>query len=222
MKVLPLKNEETHDWCLNVHYAKRIPSISFAFGLFIDDVLEGVITYGMPPSPNLCEGVAGKKNSELVIELNRLVFRKPIKNASSVLVGKSLALLPKPKIVVSYADCEQNHVGYIYQATNFIYTGLSAKRTDWKIRGMEHLHGKTVANMAHGKENPVEYMREKFGDDFYLAERPRKHRYIFICAGKKTKKRLMSELLYPIEPYPKGDSQRYEINHSPSTQVQLF
>jgi len=222
MEVLPLKSEETHDWCLNVHYAKRIPNIQFAFGLFDKSSLEGVVTYGMPPSPSLCIGVAGKKNAPLVIELNRLVFRKPIKNAASILVGKSLAMLPKPKIVVSYADCEQNHVGYIYQATNFIYTGLSAKYTGWKIKGLEHLHSKAVSNMARGQENPAEYLRQKYGRDFYRAEQTRKHRYVFICADKKTKKRLLSELMYPIEAYPKGDSQRYAINYSPSTQNQLF
>lgn len=222
MRVLPIKNEETHEWLLNVHYAKRIPSISFAFGLFVDNVMEGAITYGCPPSPSLCEGVAGKSNVDIVLELNRLVFRKPIKNGPSTLVGQSLRLLPKPRIVVSYADMAQGHVGYIYQATNFLYTGLSAKRTDWKIRGMEHLHGKTVANMAHGQESPVEYMRQRFGDDFYLEDRPRKHRYIYICADKKDRKRLRSELLYPVEPYPKGDSQRYDIQYAPASQGQLF
>jgi len=35
---------ETYDWLLNKHYAKRIPSISYAFGLYIDNVLEPFIT----------------------------------------------------------------------------------------------------------------------------------------------------------------------------------
>lgn len=222
MRVLPLKPEETHDWLLRVHYAKRIPCISYAFGLFEGQELLGVITYGIPASPPLCEGVAGKTNSQLVLELNRLAFTNPIKNGPSLLVSHSLKLLPKPTIVVSYADCGQGHVGYVYQATNFLYTGLSVKHKDWKIKGMEHLHGKAVANMAHGQEKPLEYMKARFGDDFYFEERPRKHRYVYICANKKDRKRLLSELLYPIEPYPKGDSTRYEIGYTPATQGQLF
>ena len=222
MKVLPIKNEETHDWLLRVHYARRIPSISYAFGLFDDHELLGVVTYGSPPSPTILEGIAGKKNSSIVLELNRLVFVRPVKNGPSLLVSHSLKFLPKPTIVVSYADCAKGHVGYVYQSTNFLYTGLSAKRTDWKIRGMEHLHSKTIADMAHGQESPTEYMRKRFGDDFYLEDRPRKHRYIYICGNKKDRKRIMSELLYPIEPYPKGDTTRYEIKYSPSTQAQLF
>lgn len=222
MRVLPIKNEETHDWFLRVHYAKRIPSISYAFGLFEGQDMLGVVTYGTPPSPSLCEGVAGKANAPSVLELNRLALARPVKNGPSFLVAHSLKLLPKPSIVVSYADCEQGHVGYVYQATNFLYTGLSAKRTDWKVRGMEHLHSKTISDMADGQESPVEYMRARFGDDFYLEDRPRKHRYVYICANKKDRKRILSELMYQTEPYPKGDSRRYEIDYLPATQSQLF
>ena len=222
MRVLPIKNEETHDWFLRVHYAKRIPSISYAFGLFEGQDMLGVVTYGTPPSPSLCEGVAGKANASNVLELNRLALARPVKNGPSFLVAHSLKLLPKPSIVVSYADCEQGHVGYVYQATNFLYTGLSAKRTDWKVRGMEHLHSKTISDMADGQESPVEYMRARFGDDFYLEDRPRKHRYVYICANKKDRKRIFSELMYQTEPYPKGDSRRYEIDYLPATQSQLF
>ena len=222
MRVLPIKNEETHDWLLRVHYARRIPSISYAFGLFEGEKLLGIVTYGVPPSPPLCKGIAGKKNANIVLELNRLVFTQPIKNGPSLLIAQSLKLLPKPSIVVSYADCAKGHVGYVYQATNFLYTGLSAKGLDWKIRGMEHLHGKTVADMAHGQEKPADYMRARFGDDFYAENRPRKHRYVYICGDKKDRKRLRSELLYPVEPYPKGDSSRYDISYTPATQGQLF
>lgn len=106
------------------------------------------------------------------------------KNEASFLVGRSLRLLPKDKIVVSYADTSQNHIGTVYQACNFRYYGLSAKRTDWKIKGKEHLHGQTIADMSRGHLNRAKYMRDTFGDDFYLHPRPRKHRYIYITGRK--------------------------------------
>ena len=59
------------DWLLHKHYAKRIPSISYAFGLF-DDNLIGILTIGKPASSTLCIGVCGKENAEKVYELNRL------------------------------------------------------------------------------------------------------------------------------------------------------
>jgi hypothetical protein len=131
-------------------------------------------------------------------------------------------MLPKPLIVVSYADTEQGHVGYVYQATNFVYTGLSAKRTDWKLKGREHLHGATVADMSRGQENRAQWMRDTFGDDFYLQDRARKHRYIYFVGSQGQKKSMRSALMYPVEPYPKGESQRYDAGKKVTTQTLLF
>lgn len=208
-----------YEWLTQVHYAKRIPPISHAFGLYIDGELVGVVTYGVPSSSTLRAGIAGERHIDIVLELNRLVFKRDIPNGPSELVGKSLKTLPKPCIVVSYADTSQGHIGYVYQACNFIYTGLSAKRTDWKVKGLEHLHGQTIADMSRGCEGSrAEFMRQKFGNDFYLEDRPRKHRYIYICASKTQKKHILQDLKYKQEPYPKGETQRYQITHKPHYQ----
>tara|TARA_R110000803_G_scaffold42144_5_gene90553 strand:- start:464 stop:1078 length:615 start_codon:yes stop_codon:yes gene_type:complete len=198
-----IDSKETYDFLLNIHYAKRIPSISYAFGAFKESLLVGVITYGTPPSSPLKKGIAGIENAKDVLELNRLCFSENIKNGASQLISFSIKQLPKNKIIVSYADTEQYHKGIVYQATNFIYTGLSAKRTDWKIKGLEHLHGQTIADMSRGQKNRAEWMRNKFGDKFYLKERPRKHRYIFINGSKTYKRNILSKLKYNIESYPK-------------------
>ena len=214
MKVIPIEPKETYDWLLNVHYAKRIPQIMKAFGLYDDDKLVGVVTYGVPASPNLCVGICGKEHAEKVIELNRLCLLDNHKNLASKLVSGSIKQLPKPTIVVSYADNKQGHVGYVYQATNFLYTGLSAKRVDWAVKGLEHKHGRTISNGM-----TLEKIKEKYGDDFYYIERSRKHRYIIFHGSKNDKKILRSKLKYKIQPYPKGKTNKYEITHTPSTQV---
>ena len=46
-------------------------------------------------------------------------------------------MLP-PLIIVSYADKGQNHNGYIYQATNFLYTGATKERTDISTQENKH------------------------------------------------------------------------------------
>jgi hypothetical protein len=223
MRVLPIKKVEAEPWLLYKHYAKRIPSISYAFGLYDENLLIGVVTYGTPSSSALRNGVAGKELSNLVLELNRLCIDSDKKNCASLLISKSLKLLPKPSIVVSYADIEQNHVGYVYQACNFIYTGLSAKRTDYAVKGMEHLHGQTIVRLSRNCEGPrVEFMRKKFGDDFYLKERSRKHRYIFVCAKNPQKKFLESKILYKKENYPKGETKKYNADYKVKTQELLF
>ena len=220
MKVIPIQSYEVEPWLLQKHYAKRIPSISYAFGLYEEGKLVGVCTYGTPSSSTLRDGIAGPENAQYVLELNRLCIDSKNKNAASMLVGRSLQMLPKPSIVVSYADTAQEHVGYVYQACNFIYTGLSAKRTDWKIKGMEHLHGQTIADISRGcNGSRSDFMREKFGDDFYLEDRARKHRYIFVT-GKS--KKLKQSIKYKQEPYPKGETKRYDAGGKVITQSLLF
>lgn len=215
VKSMPPK--EAEPWLLLRHYAKRKCPISYAYGAYKDGQLIGVVTYGTPASAPLRDGIAGKEWASCVLELNRLCCNSE-KNLASILVGRSLAMLPKPSIVVSYADTAQGHVGYIYQATNFIYTGLSAKRTDWKIKGKEHLHGATIADESRGQENRADWMRQKYGDDFYLQDRPRKHRYIYLCGDKRQKQAMRDALLYKQEPFPKGDTTRYNASAIIETQ----
>ena len=188
---------------LGIHYAKRWPSVSYAFGLFYQAELVGVITFGCPPSSPLRKGIAGEEYAADVLELNRLCLRYNKPNEASHLVSQALKLLPKGKIVVSFADTEQGHAGVVYQACNFIYCGLSAKRTDWKVKGKEHLHGQTIADEFRGRKNRAQAMRDKYGDDFYLKPRPRKHRYLFIIGSKKYKKYAKLAIRYAIKPYPK-------------------
>ena len=203
MKVLPIKNEETYPWLLEKHYAKRIPSISFAFGLYDGPELIGVVTYGMPASPFLCVGVCGEKNRDFVIELNRLCLDANEKNQASFLVANSIKMLPKPRIIVSYADTAMGHVGYVYQATNFLFTGTTRERTDM-----------AAENGGHSRHNS--------GDSTKRVDRSAKHRYVFLHATKQDKKRLRRELNYDVLPYPKGNTQKYNAGGQVRKQTLLF
>jgi hypothetical protein len=211
MFVKSITRNECEPFILGIHYAKRWCSISYAFGLYQPiendfmgrDELIGIVTYGTPPSSTLKSGIAGDEHKEKVLELNRLCLKYNRKNEASFLVGNSLKLLPKNRIVVSFADIEQGHNGCVYRATNFTYHGLSAKRKDWKVKGLEHLHGITIADQFRGVENRGKAIREHYGDDFYMQERPRKHRYIFVTGDKRQKKILKSAIKYPIEKFIK-------------------
>lgn len=202
VKVLPIKSEETYSWLLQKHYAKRIPQIMYAFGLYDENELVGVVTYGIPASPQLCMGVCGEEWSEKVLELNRLCLENNDKNQSSFLVANSIKMLPKPTIVVSYADTAQGHIGYVYQATNFLFTGTTKERTDMGGRDGKH--------SRHSKDPSIRVFRSA------------KHRYIYFHGTKPQKKLLKSLLKYNIEPYPKGDSKKYDSGDRVQTQALLF
>jgi hypothetical protein len=196
--VAPIQAQDADYLILNVHYAKRRPSITYAFGLFNAGELVGVVTYGTPASSTLLRGICGDDWAQHVLELNRLVLVNNQPHEASRLVGASLKLLPKPSIIVSYADTKQKHEGIVYQATNFMYTGLSSKFRDPVVRGLEHQHHATY---AHGLTNAQ--LIEKYGaDNVYFIERSRKHRYIIFVGSKTQRKQMLKDLRYEIQPYP--------------------
>lgn len=205
MNVERIHSKDAYDLLLNVHYAGRIPSISHAFGLFIGGELEGVVTYGSPATSPVRKGLLGPDDAGKVLELNRLCLRSNPRNAASRLVGQSLRQLEGPKAILSFADPSQGHEGYIYQAANFLYCGLSAKRTDWQIKGLEHLHNQSIVDMFKDRKDRAAAARERFGDDFQLVGRPRKHRYVYFIGTKREVRDMRAKLRYPVVPYPKKE-----------------
>jgi hypothetical protein len=185
------------DIVVKEHYLHRKAPCSFAFGLFDGNDIIGVICYGTPSSAPLRKGICGESETNNVIELTRLWVKDGTeKNVESYLIGNTMRKVNK-EIVVSFAEIDAGHVGTVYQATNWIYTGLSAKRTNWTIEGV-NAHCQTIADKYTAEE-----LRTKFGDKFKTVERPRKHRYLFFNCSKTRKKILLSQLKYPILPYPK-------------------
>lgn len=187
------------------HYLHRKCPCSHAYGLFDRyDNIKGCITYGVPCSSTLLKGICGEEEQHNVYELNRLWVSDDVpKNGESFLISNTIKLLDK-EIIVSFADTSQGHIGYVYQATNFIYCGLSAKFRDPKVKGFENMHHATYAHGMTMKE-----VAEKYGaENVYYVERPRKHRYIYFNAKGKRKKQLQQKLKYKVLPYPKGEAER--------------
>lgn len=206
LEVKTITHQDCREWLLYKHYARRIPSISYSYGLFDGLHLVGVCTIGKPASPSLCVGVCGKEQSKYVYELNRLVVNDGLpNNGLSFFVGNVLKLLP-PMILVSYADTSQNHHGYIYQATNWIYTGATKERTDIGIEDGSH-------SRHYDKNIDKSVFRKK---------RSSKHRYIYIIGTKRHKRIWRSLLRYDAQEYPKGENKRYDASYKPNTQIQLF
>jgi hypothetical protein len=184
------------------HYLKRRCPAKFCFGMYdkSNENLVGVITYGIPPSHTLLKGVCGESEKGNVIELNRLwVSDDCPKNSESFLIGNTIKKIPY-EIIVSFSEIQQGHIGYVYQATNFLYCGLSAKFKDPIVKGYEGMHHATYAK---GMSN--QQVIEHYGkDNVEFRERPRKHRYVYLNCTTKRKKQLLSKLLYKTLPYPKA------------------
>lgn len=127
--------------CLHFHYAKAVPAVSYGYNIYEDGEWCGVILFGSGATPNIGRPF-GLVQGEIV-ELVRVALNGK-QNTTSECVATALKQLhhdaPQLKMVVSYADADQHHVGTIYQATNWIYLG----RVNENDRSAFIIHGKKV------------------------------------------------------------------------------
>lgn len=211
--------KETYIWLLKKHYAHRLPPISYAFGLYDENkILQGVCTFGdCGGNTSLHTLIDGYP----ILELNRLCVNEGLpKNTLSFFISKCFKILPKPLVLISYADSTMYHHGYVYQATNWIYTGTTGCREEW-IRKSDGkiFHAKTIYDKygSSKKENAKKY-------GYLLKKTKPKHRY-FKFTGNKTEKKEMLyklKLKYKILSYPKGNNKRYDASYNPKVQRVLF
>lgn len=219
--VRAVKAEETHDWLLNKHYTKRLPGIRYAFGLFNKSgTMEGVCTFGQPVTHYFNHGgvIFDDKVKVDMMELNRLCVNDGMpKNTLSYFISRCLDMLPKPICVVSYADLNNNHHGYIYQATNWIYTGLSEPvEMYFDEKKKQMFHNLTITKQYKKKSLIPKHIKE-------IKEEGGKHRYFKLLGDKKQVKLLQDNFKYPTLPYPKGENKRYDSSYKvKSTQMQMF
>jgi hypothetical protein len=212
----------THAWtaaryCLGIYY--RMDKID-AFGNY--DKLIGVAVYGFPVGAkaptSVCEGLT-KDN---VLELTRLFVHDGYgSNIESNALSKTFQWIRENdkniKVLISYADNGQGHLGGIYQATNWQYQGLSTDIALMPNFGIslqkepyKWIHSRTVFSMWGS--NNLEHLRREIGKDgyteFWRREEPPKHRYIQILAQNKREKRdLVKRLKHELKPYPKDTSE---------------
>lgn len=189
---------EHKDWILKKHYAKRICSVSYAFGLIKDLKIIGICTFGFPPNYNYNDGKCIFHDLKIkTLELNRLVINdNEEKNLLSFFLAKCLKLLPSPLALVSYADPNVHHTGYIYQATNWFYTGTSTPKKRY------HFDDGSTFDIRRGID--------KKGKIIFIEKLLPTHRYLYFIGNKKQKKEMLKDLKMKVLPYPKGKNKKYE------------
>jgi hypothetical protein len=191
-----IAHEDATAFILPRHYSGRKPQIIKAFGWFDGDDMLAACTFGRPASNSLCDGICGKEWSSSVYELNRLCreewLREPL---SSFVAGCLRALKPENWIIVSYSDTAMGHHGYVYQATNFLYTGSTRERTDKYTEGNRH--------SRHYDKDRQSGLRKV---------RSSKHRYVYFCTSdRRLRRKWRKALRYEVVPYPKGDNRDYRL-----------
>lgn len=134
--------------CLNFHYAKRFPLYSLSFSVFNNqNEWCGVILYGFGATINISKPYNLPQGS--VIELQRVALNGK-QESTSKSVAISLNLLKKKcpmiRLVISYADSNQNHTGIIYQAGNWYFEGEKKSMPIYFNKEGKQIHSRNVNN----------------------------------------------------------------------------
>lgn len=205
VKSVPL--ETVRQLCRDKHYLQRVPSIVAYYGLYRKELLVGIITFGIPPSPYLMK-ICGEEYKASVLELNRLwCYDESPRNSESFLISNAIKLLKKDKpdikILVSFADTREGHLGYIYQASNWHFTGWSIPGGGSILIDGKEYHPKNLNNKYNTSD--LNKLKDILGtDNIFYRPRSKKCRYVYFLSNQKENKLLKKLCKYEIQDnYPK-------------------
>lgn len=134
--------------CMNYHYSKTVPTGKLVgFGVWEDEKFKGCVVFGRGVGNAQIEryGIPLTQGAELV----RVALREhdtPVTKIVSVAIKLLKKHSPGLKILVSYADSRQGHLGIIYQAGNWVYTGKAKTTPDYLYKG-KYYHVRSMNRM---------------------------------------------------------------------------
>ena len=201
MSLIAVKPQLKIDWatheaakyaCVNWHYSGCLPVGKLVkVGAWENGKFIGVVLFGRGANKSLGEpyGCDQTESCELV----RIALTSHITPVSKIM---SLALKwlkktnEKIKLVVSFADTEVGHHGGIYQATNWVYDGLTNSADEYLYKG-KRWHGRAFRK-SHGSH--LNYMNK----GLQIVRGAQKHRYLMPLDAD-----IKQRILPLSKPYPK-------------------
>ena len=200
LNIAPISQIDAKEILISNHYLHSFPGgTKLSFGVYLDARLLGALTFGV--GPYLGYKLVKDASPDDVVTLTRLWLSDDLpRNSESRVLGFVLRSLRKEtslKFVLAYSDPAAGHLGTIYQATNWLYTGLSSATPLYDIGdGIPH-HSRSLAHQLGS--HSIRYLTSQ-GIMVKTVPQMAKHRYIhFLDDSWRTR------LLVPVLPYPKKE-----------------
>lgn len=193
---------EVEEFCRRYHYTGSGTGAVYPwhYGLWHANTLLGVVAYNLPP-PGPRRFVFGPEHESHVWHMGRLALADVApRNSESRLIGGSFKLIQAEHsrvwAVLTYADTAAGHIGYVYQATNAIYTGTGGDVASYvdrqgRCRTRHNYRGTVTAAQA-------------IAQGLTRVEGTLKHRYVYILGNRTERRHRRGLLKLPVLPYPKA------------------
>jgi len=209
------------------HYSRRMPKSKLVrIGVWEDEKFRGAIIYGLGANRHLSRPF-GLEDTE-VCELVRVALAPGRSHPTSQCVAISLKLLrrqsPGLRLVVSYADAGQGHVGTIYQAGGWIYLG-DCLQSYIRVKGtIEHPRTLYDRYGSHGQSIP--WLQQNVDPHACRVEMAPKLRYVMPLTKSLRRQLEPQALPYPtnaaeVNPGDTSGVQPEEAGSSPSRPLHL-
>lgn len=201
------------------HYSNTLPKLNKCFvGFYLDNRLVGVVTLGWGTRPrHTIKRIFPSLDTKDYFEIGRMCMTDDMpRNSESQMLSQLAKWIktnyPEIKILFTWADGMLGKVGYVYQASNFIYAGYSTGEMYMKdgvkihVRQMRSI---IAPNDSRITVRPtIEQMRKHNIQHF----KGKQYRYLMFLCDKKEKKRLLNECLIDLNlPRPKNSDLSWRV-----------
>lgn len=153
------------------HYSERMPSGKLIkIGVWEDEKFIGCILFGR--GANNCLGKPYGMKQTQCCELVRIALTThvtPVSRIISIALKMIAKFCPDIKMIVSFADTDQNHHGGVYQASNWVYAGKTTAAEEYIVNG-KRMHGRSMRAL-YGTHIDKPYITKVMGSS--------KHRYLY-------------------------------------------
>jgi len=205
LEIKEIAFQTTKKYIKENHYSHTISSsIRVSLGFYYKNNLITAVVYGCPIGRRVTQWL--QVSGDNCLELVRLFSEDGLpKNTESYCIAQSFKYIkekyPQYKYLISYADPNHGHVGYIYQATNWRYVGVQRRLLPERRIFIDNkeVHTRSL-NAKHGSTSKKK-LEEIYGNRLKIIQALKKHVYLMCLGNKKEKKEWYTK--FKELPYPK-------------------
>ncbi|HBI7084864.1 TPA: hypothetical protein K8M77_000335 [Clostridium perfringens] len=215
-----ISKERALEMVTKFHYSNTLPTLNKIFlGFFLEGELVGMVTLGWGTRPlHTIKKLFPSLDTKDYFEIGRMCMTEDMpRNSESQMLSQMVKWLkvnkPKLKVIFTWADGMLGKVGYVYQASNFLYAG--------QVESEIYLHNgvkihprqtKALFGLEGDKRKTVRPSWEQMQEHGIKHYKGNQFRYLLFLCNKKEKKKLMKEALVDLSyNYPKEDALSWKV-----------
>ena len=219
MYLKPISNKKALKIVQRIHQSSdTLPTqTKHCLGVYINDILEGVITLGYGTRPkHTIQKLFPSLNISDYYEIGRMCINNDYKtNTESQMLSKTMKYIkknfPNIKLIFTWANGLLGKIGTVYQASNFLYGGYI--KTDCYVKDGIQIHPRRIKKLLHPKD-PRQTVRPTSDEkiNYQINHfKGKQFMYVYFLCGKTQKRNLIKESPYTWNNnYPKLEDCQWE------------